>query len=172
MAPKKCTPHFLFLWCVWCCKLKALALDFTTCRDTGNMFCPCRQIYHNTTNSPLYLISSSTVVLCIMKDYSSLIIISFYFSISHIISPLMLLLQLKSLKWTILLTSCIFALADASKPFLGPCLITHGNQVIDKGYPGALSRYTLDFFLLYSFLPALLLLGIISYKIRDRLVQR
>ncbi|XP_053731988.1 ATP-binding cassette sub-family G member 5 [Synchiropus splendidus] len=53
----------------------------------------------------------------------------------------------------------------------GGCLITNGNQVIEEGYPGALSRYTQDFLLLYSFLPALLLLGIISFKIRDRLVR-
>ncbi|XP_057705111.1 ATP-binding cassette sub-family G member 5 isoform X1 [Corythoichthys intestinalis] len=50
------------------------------------------------------------------------------------------------------------------------CLITQGDQIVDEGYPGALSRYTLDFALLYSFLPALLLLGIITFKIRDRLV--
>lgn len=50
-------------------------------------------------------------------------------------------------------------------------MVTQGNQVIDEGYPGALSRYTLDFVLLYSFLPALLLLGMISFKIRDKLVR-
>ncbi|TNM99532.1 hypothetical protein fugu_012565 [Takifugu bimaculatus] len=60
---------------------------------------------------------------------------------------------------------------NVSSNFTGACLITHGNQIIDEGYPGALSRYTLDFFLLYSFLPALLVLGMISYKIRDRLVR-
>ncbi|KAM9365538.1 ATP-binding cassette sub-family G member 5 [Pholidichthys leucotaenia] len=53
----------------------------------------------------------------------------------------------------------------------GACLITQGDQIIDQGYPGALSRYTLDFILLYSFLPALLILGIIGFKIRDRLVR-
>ncbi|XP_061546570.1 ATP-binding cassette sub-family G member 5 [Phycodurus eques] len=57
-----------------------------------------------------------------------------------------------------------------SGPFPGQCLITQGDQIVDEGYPGALSRYTLDFVLLYSFLPALMLLGIISFKIRDRLV--
>lgn len=57
---------------------------------------------------------------------------------------------------------------NVSTPFPGVC---HGNQVIDEGYPGALSRFTLDFVLLYSFLPALLLLGMISFKIRDKLVR-
>uniref|UniRef100_A0A8C6SMY2 ATP-binding cassette, sub-family G (WHITE), member 5 n=1 Tax=Neogobius melanostomus TaxID=47308 RepID=A0A8C6SMY2_9GOBI len=49
------------------------------------------------------------------------------------------------------------------------CVVTEGNQLIDQGYPGALSRYTLDFVLLYAFLPALLVLGILSFKIRDRI---
>ncbi|XP_034008039.1 ATP-binding cassette sub-family G member 5 [Trematomus bernacchii] len=61
---------------------------------------------------------------------------------------------------------------NASKPMLpGACMITQGSQIIDEGYPGALSRYTLDFVLLYSFLPALLLLGVISFKIRDKLIR-
>uniref|UniRef100_A0AAQ6IFX3 ATP-binding cassette sub-family G member 5 n=1 Tax=Anabas testudineus TaxID=64144 RepID=A0AAQ6IFX3_ANATE len=51
------------------------------------------------------------------------------------------------------------------------CLVTHGSQIIDEGYPGAQSRYTLDFLLLYAFIPALLLLGMISFKIRDKLVR-
>ncbi|CAJ1067092.1 ATP-binding cassette sub-family G member 5 [Xyrichtys novacula] len=53
----------------------------------------------------------------------------------------------------------------------GACLITEGDQIIDEGYPGALSRYTQDFVLLYSFLPVLLLLGIISFKIRDKVIR-
>ncbi|KAM6997140.1 ATP-binding cassette sub-family G member 5 [Tautogolabrus adspersus] len=56
-------------------------------------------------------------------------------------------------------------------PLPGACLITKGDQIIDEGYPGALSRYTQDFILLYSFLPALLLLGMVSFKIRDKLVR-
>ncbi|KAG8000239.1 ATP-binding cassette sub-family G member 5 [Nibea albiflora] len=60
---------------------------------------------------------------------------------------------------------------NVSKPLPGACIVTQGNQIIDEGYPGALSRYTLDFVLLYSFLPALLLLGMISFKIRDRIVR-
>lgn len=60
---------------------------------------------------------------------------------------------------------------NATKPLLGACVVTQGNQIIDQGYPGALSRYTLDFVLLYSFLPALLLLGMFSFKIRDRVIR-
>lgn len=65
----------------------------------------------------------------------------------------------------------VSVLPDVSNNLPGACFITHGDQIIDVGYPGALSRYTLDFLLLYSFLPALLVLGMISYKIRDRLVR-
>lgn len=54
----------------------------------------------------------------------------------------------------------------------GSCLVDSGNMIIDQGYPGALSRYTQDFLLLYAFLPALVILGIISFKIRDHLVRR
>lgn len=60
---------------------------------------------------------------------------------------------------------------NAPGNFSGACVIAHGDQIIDAGYPGARSRYTLDFLLLYSFLPALVVLGMISYKIRDRLVR-
>uniref|UniRef100_A0A8C9QZL1 ATP-binding cassette, sub-family G (WHITE), member 5 n=1 Tax=Scleropages formosus TaxID=113540 RepID=A0A8C9QZL1_SCLFO len=52
------------------------------------------------------------------------------------------------------------------------CTIFDGNAVIEQGYPGALSRYMLDFLMLYAFLPALVVLGIISFKIRDRLICR
>lgn len=54
----------------------------------------------------------------------------------------------------------------------GSCLIDNGNEIIDEGYPGAPTRYTLDFLLLYAFLPALIILGIISFKIRDHLIRR
>nr|XP_055026795.1 ATP-binding cassette sub-family G member 5 [Misgurnus anguillicaudatus] len=54
----------------------------------------------------------------------------------------------------------------------GSCLIESGNQIINEGYPGAPSRYTQDFLLLYAFLPALVILGIITFKIRDYLTRR
>ncbi|XP_051936578.1 ATP-binding cassette sub-family G member 5 isoform X2 [Hippocampus zosterae] len=59
---------------------------------------------------------------------------------------------------------------NQSGPAAERCLITEGDQIVERGYPGAVSRYTLDFVLLYSFLPALLLLGVVSFRIRDRLV--
>ncbi|KAK1171082.1 ATP-binding cassette sub-family G member 5 [Acipenser oxyrinchus oxyrinchus] len=53
-----------------------------------------------------------------------------------------------------------------------PCDIRQGIEFIDRAYPGAPSRYTLDFLMLYAFLPALVILGVISFKIRDYIVQR
>ncbi|XP_038156078.1 ATP-binding cassette sub-family G member 5 [Cyprinodon tularosa] len=60
---------------------------------------------------------------------------------------------------------------NLTRPLPGACMVTTGDQIIDQGYPGALSRYTLDFVLLYAFLPALVVMGIIGFKIRDRLIR-
>ncbi|XP_035982137.1 ATP-binding cassette sub-family G member 5 [Fundulus heteroclitus] len=60
---------------------------------------------------------------------------------------------------------------NVTRPLPGACVVTTGDQIIDLGYPGALSRYTLDFVLLYSFLPALVVMGIIGFKIRDKLIR-
>ncbi|XP_047206638.1 ATP-binding cassette sub-family G member 5 [Girardinichthys multiradiatus] len=62
-------------------------------------------------------------------------------------------------------------ICNATRPLPGACVVTTGEQIIDQGYPGALSRYTLDFVLLYSFLPALVVMGIIGFKIRDKLIR-
>ncbi|XP_072533838.1 ATP-binding cassette sub-family G member 5 [Salminus brasiliensis] len=59
-----------------------------------------------------------------------------------------------------------------SSSFPGACLIKNGDLIIDQGYPGAPARYTQDFLLLYAFLPALIVLGMISFKIRDHLSRR
>ncbi|XP_039594119.1 ATP-binding cassette sub-family G member 5 isoform X1 [Polypterus senegalus] len=53
-----------------------------------------------------------------------------------------------------------------------PCIFSNGIQFIEDGYPGAVSRYTLDFLMLYAFLPALVILGIISFSIRDYIAHR
>ncbi|XP_072906755.1 ATP-binding cassette sub-family G member 5 isoform X3 [Hemitrygon akajei] len=47
------------------------------------------------------------------------------------------------------------------------CWITQGVQYLDVTYPGAPSRFVFDFLMLYAFLPALVIFGIISFKIRD-----
>ncbi|XP_059841696.1 ATP-binding cassette sub-family G member 5 isoform X1 [Hypanus sabinus] len=47
------------------------------------------------------------------------------------------------------------------------CWLTQGVQYLDVTYPGAPSRFVFDFLMLYAFLPALVIFGIISFKIRD-----
>ncbi|XP_036606235.1 ATP-binding cassette sub-family G member 5 [Trichosurus vulpecula] len=52
------------------------------------------------------------------------------------------------------------------------CLFTQGNMFIEKTCPGATSRFTTNFLILYAFIPILVLLGIIVFKIRDYLISR
>ncbi|XP_048360784.1 ATP-binding cassette sub-family G member 5 [Sphaerodactylus townsendi] len=52
------------------------------------------------------------------------------------------------------------------------CPFSHGIQFIERSYPRAVSRFTMDFLLLYSFIPALVILAIISFKIRDIIILR
>ncbi|XP_029449190.1 ATP-binding cassette sub-family G member 5 [Rhinatrema bivittatum] len=52
------------------------------------------------------------------------------------------------------------------------CVFSKGNQFIEKSYPGGLSRFTFDFVMLYAFLPTLVILGIISFKLRDIIIHR
>ncbi|XP_020856968.1 ATP-binding cassette sub-family G member 5 [Phascolarctos cinereus] len=52
------------------------------------------------------------------------------------------------------------------------CLFTHGNEYIETSYPGATSRFTTNFVILYAFIPLLVFLGIIVFKIRDYLISR
>ncbi|XP_055495593.1 ATP-binding cassette sub-family G member 5 [Leucoraja erinacea] len=51
------------------------------------------------------------------------------------------------------------------------CWFTQGDQYLDTTYPGASSRFVFDFLMLYAFVPALVLVGIISFKIRDSAMQ-
>uniref|UniRef100_A0A672UNW1 ATP binding cassette subfamily G member 5 n=1 Tax=Strigops habroptila TaxID=2489341 RepID=A0A672UNW1_STRHB len=52
------------------------------------------------------------------------------------------------------------------------CLFSQGTQFIEKSFPGALSRFTLDFLILYAFLPGLAIVALLSFKIRDRIISR
>ncbi|OCT77647.1 ATP-binding cassette sub-family G member 5 [Xenopus laevis] len=52
------------------------------------------------------------------------------------------------------------------------CPFTQGNQFIEQTFPGAASRFTFDFLMLYAFLPAMIIGCIISFKIRDILIRR
>ncbi|XP_032095329.1 ATP-binding cassette sub-family G member 5 isoform X1 [Sapajus apella] len=52
------------------------------------------------------------------------------------------------------------------------CAFTQGIQFIEQTCPGATSRFTMNFLVLYSFIPALVILGIVVFKIRDHLISR
>nr|XP_005576055.2 ATP-binding cassette sub-family G member 5 isoform X2 [Macaca fascicularis] len=52
------------------------------------------------------------------------------------------------------------------------CAFTQGIQFIEETSPGATSRFTMNFLILYSFIPALVILGIVVFKIRDHLISR
>ncbi|XP_060165107.1 ATP-binding cassette sub-family G member 5 isoform X2 [Globicephala melas] len=52
------------------------------------------------------------------------------------------------------------------------CAFSQGIQFIERTCPGATSRFTANFLILYSFIPVLVILGIIVFKIRDYLISR
>ncbi|XP_055475014.1 ATP-binding cassette sub-family G member 5 [Psammomys obesus] len=52
------------------------------------------------------------------------------------------------------------------------CSITQGIQFIEKTCPGATSRFTANFLILYAFIPILVILGIVVFKIRDYFISR
>ncbi|NXX42707.1 ABCG5 protein, partial [Tricholaema leucomelas] len=52
------------------------------------------------------------------------------------------------------------------------CVFSHGVQFIDKHFPGALSWFTTDFLILYAFLPGLVIIAVLSFKIRERIIDR
>ncbi|XP_036119147.1 ATP-binding cassette sub-family G member 5 [Molossus molossus] len=52
------------------------------------------------------------------------------------------------------------------------CAFNQGIQFIERISPGATSRFTADFLILYAFIPALVILGMVVFKIRDYLISR
>ncbi|XP_025979065.2 ATP-binding cassette sub-family G member 5 [Dromaius novaehollandiae] len=52
------------------------------------------------------------------------------------------------------------------------CVFSRGVQFIEKTFPGATSRFTTDFLMLYAFLPGLVIIAIVSFKIRDIIISR
>ncbi|XP_004447364.1 ATP-binding cassette sub-family G member 5 isoform X2 [Dasypus novemcinctus] len=52
------------------------------------------------------------------------------------------------------------------------CTNTQGNQFIERTCPGATSRFTANFLILYAYIPVLVILGIVVFKIRDHLISR
>ncbi|XP_019321326.1 ATP-binding cassette sub-family G member 5 isoform X2 [Panthera pardus] len=52
------------------------------------------------------------------------------------------------------------------------CAFTQGIQFIERTCPGATSRFTTNFLILYAFIPVLVILGIVVFKVRDHLISR
>ncbi|XP_004627790.1 ATP-binding cassette sub-family G member 5 [Octodon degus] len=52
------------------------------------------------------------------------------------------------------------------------CAMTQGIQFIETTCPGATSRFTANFLILYVYIPVLVILGIVVFKIRDHLISR
>ncbi|KAM5293039.1 ATP-binding cassette sub-family G member 5 [Ctenodactylus gundi] len=52
------------------------------------------------------------------------------------------------------------------------CTITKGIQFIEKTCPGATSRFTANFLILYAYIPILVILGLVVFKIRGYLISR
>ncbi|XP_052662314.1 ATP-binding cassette sub-family G member 5 isoform X2 [Harpia harpyja] len=62
--------------------------------------------------------------------------------------------------------------ANSSTAINAACIFSHGIEFIEKNFPDALSRFTIDFLILYAFLPGLAIIAILSFKIRDRIIGR
>ncbi|XP_007942571.1 ATP-binding cassette sub-family G member 5 [Orycteropus afer afer] len=52
------------------------------------------------------------------------------------------------------------------------CTFTQGTDFIERTCPGATSRFTANFLILYAFIPVLVILGIVVFKIRDHFISR
>ncbi|KAF6320776.1 ATP binding cassette subfamily G member 5 [Rhinolophus ferrumequinum] len=52
------------------------------------------------------------------------------------------------------------------------CAFNQGTQFIERICPGATSRFTADFLILYAFIPVLVILGIVVFKVRDHFISR
>ncbi|KFV70038.1 ATP-binding cassette sub-family G member 5, partial [Dryobates pubescens] len=62
--------------------------------------------------------------------------------------------------------------ANASTATSPACIFSHGIQFIDKHFPDALSWFAIDFLILYAFLPGLAIIAVLSFKIRERIIDR
>ncbi|NXN09185.1 ABCG5 protein, partial [Indicator maculatus] len=62
--------------------------------------------------------------------------------------------------------------SNASTATNPACIFSHGIQFIDKHFPDALSWFTIDFLILYAFLPGLAIIAVLSFKIRERINGR
>uniref|UniRef100_A0A8C3TL69 ATP binding cassette subfamily G member 5 n=1 Tax=Catharus ustulatus TaxID=91951 RepID=A0A8C3TL69_CATUS len=52
------------------------------------------------------------------------------------------------------------------------CVFSQGIRFIEQNYPGALSWFTVDFLVLYAFIPVLAIIATLSFKLRERIMDR
>ncbi|XP_068865835.1 ATP-binding cassette sub-family G member 5 [Aphelocoma coerulescens] len=62
--------------------------------------------------------------------------------------------------------------ANSSTANNAVCIFSQGIQFIEKNYPGALSRFTIDLLVLYAFIPVLAIIAVLSFKLRERIIDR
>ncbi|KFO87757.1 ATP-binding cassette sub-family G member 5, partial [Buceros rhinoceros silvestris] len=65
-----------------------------------------------------------------------------------------------------------FTCGGANSSTNAACVFSNGVQFIDEHFPGALSRFTMDFLILYAFVPGLAILALLSFKIRETITDR
>ncbi|NXO02128.1 ABCG5 protein, partial [Rhinopomastus cyanomelas] len=54
----------------------------------------------------------------------------------------------------------------------GMCVFTNGLQFIAQQFPEALSRFTIDFLILYAFVPVLAIIAVLSFMMREKIIAR
>ncbi|RLW07138.1 hypothetical protein DV515_00004079 [Chloebia gouldiae] len=57
--------------------------------------------------------------------------------------------------------------ANSSTANNAACVLSQGIGFIEENYPGALSRFTADFLILYAFIPVLAIIAILTFKLRE-----
>ncbi|KFP30941.1 ATP-binding cassette sub-family G member 5, partial [Colius striatus] len=62
--------------------------------------------------------------------------------------------------------------ANSSSVTSPACAISQGNQLIENMFPGAVSQFTINFLILYAFLPGLVIVAILSFQIREKIIDR
>nr|XP_021155849.1 ATP-binding cassette sub-family G member 5 [Columba livia] len=62
--------------------------------------------------------------------------------------------------------------ANSSMSINPMCIFSHGTEFIEKQFPGALSRFHINFLILYAFVPGLAIIAILSFKIREIIISR
>ncbi|XP_009557791.2 ATP-binding cassette sub-family G member 5 [Cuculus canorus] len=62
--------------------------------------------------------------------------------------------------------------ANSSIAINAACTFSNGIQFIEKTFPSALPHFTINFLILYAFLPVLAIIAVLSFKMRERVIGR